>query len=235
MKSILLLFLSLSFVASAQVKSPRTCRVIFLKAPQSAPETLHLFDGVTSQEVELPAMNFSPVYQISPSATSLRLLPKAPVKPEDINPAAPEVKIAADVTDFYLFVASDLTNVVVPVRFSLIRADQATFKNGQMLWFNLSDKSVGGQLGSQRLALAPNGRSVIDAPATQNDDFKISLGFYISGDKKLYPLADTQWQFNPSVRQVYFVINEPGSRTPRVLGFPDRREPKVQAATGTAE
>jgi hypothetical protein len=100
-----------------------------------------------------------------------------------------------------------------------------------MLWFNLSDKSVGGQLGSQRLALAPNGRSVIDAPVTQNEDFKVSLGFYVAGDPKLYPIAETRWQFEPSVRQIYFILNEPGSRTPRVMGFPDRRIPKVQAET----
>jgi hypothetical protein len=231
MRSIILIFFGLSLMVSAQVKSPRSCRIIFLKAPQNAPETLQLFDGVTSQEVELPAMNFSPVYEIAAAAKSLRLLSKAPAKPEDISSTAPEVKIAEDVTDFYLFVASDPANSEVPVRFSLIRADQGSFRNGQMLWFNLSDKMVGGQLGSQRLSIAPNARSVIDAPSAQNGDFKVALGFYMPDDKRLYPLTEAKWQFDPTVRKVYFIVNEPGVRAPRVMGFPDRREPKVKAAS----
>lgn len=223
-----LIFLALCVGATAQEKSTRSCRIIFLKAPDDAPRTLQLFDGTTSQEVELPQMNFSRVYQIAPGAINIRLLPEAPVKPEEINPAAPGAKVAAEITDFYLLVAPDPANPVTPVRMSVINAGQEVFKNGQMLWFNLSDKTVGGQIGKQRLSIASNARSILDAPSEKADDYNVNLAFYIPGDEKLHPLCETKWHHDPASRTVLFLVNEPGSRTPRVLGFPDRREPKAE-------
>ena len=223
-----LIFWALCLGATAQEKAIRSCRIIFLKAPEDAPHTLQLFDGATSQEVELPRMNFSRVYKIAPGAINLRLLPEAPVKPEEINPAAPGAKVAAEITDFYLLVASDPSNSVAPVRMSVINAGQEVFKNGQMLWFNLSDKSVGGQIGSQRLSIAPNARSILDAPAEKTENYNVNLAFYIPGNEKLHPLCETKWHHDPASRTVLFLVNEPGSRTPRVLGFPDRREPKAE-------
>lgn len=235
MRILSLIFCGLSLAATAQEKAARSCRIIFLKAPENAPQTLQLFDGTTSQEVELPRMNFSPVYQIAPGAINLRLLPAPPAKPEDINPAAPGAKVAADVADCYLLVASDPTNPVTPVRMSVINAGQSVFKNGQMLWFNLSDKTVGGQIGKQQLSIAPNARSVIDAPASKSEEYNVNLAYYKSGNEKLQPLCETKWRHDPASRTVLFLINEPGTRTPRVMGFPDRREPKAQATTDLTE
>ena len=222
------IFWALCLGATAQEKATRSCRIIFLKAPEDAPQTLQLFDGTTSQEVELPQMNLSRVYPIAPGAINLRLLREVPVKPEEINPAAPGAKVAAEITDFYLLVASDPTNPVAPVRMSVINAGQDVFKNGQMLWFNLSDKSVGGQIGKQRLSIAANARSILDAPAGESQDYNVNLAFYMPGDEKLHPLCETKWHHDPGSRTVLFLINEPGSRTPRVLGFPDRRESKAK-------
>ena len=56
----------------------RTCRILFLGAPDKAPEKLQLFDGAASREVELPRMSFSPVYQLRSGAGALALLPSLP-------------------------------------------------------------------------------------------------------------------------------------------------------------
>ncbi len=221
-----LIFWALCLGATAQEKSTRSCRIVFLKAPDGAPRTLQLFDGETSQEVELPRMNLSRVYQIAPGVVNLRLLPEPPLKPKEINPAAPGAKVGAEITDFYLLVASDPANPVTPVRMSVINAGQEVFRNGQMLWFNLSDKSVGGQIGKQRLSIESNARSILNSPAEKTEDYNVNLSFYVAGDKKLHPLCETKWHHDPTSRTVLFLVNEPGSRTPRVLGFPDRREPK---------
>ncbi len=224
MRIILLILTSLVMTAAAQEKTTRTCRIVFLMAPPDAPKTLQLFDGSTSQSVDLPRMNFSSIYDIAPGPVTLRLLPVAPVKPEEINPAAPSAKVGADISDFYLLVASDPANPVAPVRMSVVDAGRSQFKDGQMLWFNLSDKSVGGQLGKQRLAIAPNGRSLVDSPAGDREDYVVNLAYQVQGDPKLQPICETKWRHDPASRTVLFVVNEPGTRTPRVLGFPDRRE-----------
>ena len=81
-------FLTSGFVALSAAE--RTCRVLYLGAPKDAPQTLQLFDGKGSQEIKLPRMNLSPVYKLPSGAITLRLLEKAPGKPEDIPVGAPK-------------------------------------------------------------------------------------------------------------------------------------------------
>ena len=226
MRILIIILSSFAMALSAQEPGKRTCRILFLMAPEDAPQTLHLFDGSSSQEVELPRMNLSMVYQLAPGDISLRLLPGAAVKGVAIDPAAPGVKVAADLTDFYLLVASDPSNKIAPVRISVINAGQSVYRNGQMLFFNLSNQTVGGQLGSQKLSIAPNARSVVDAPASSRGDYPVDLAHHAPGETKLYPICETKWQHDPTKRTLLFIANEPGTRTPRVMGFSDRREPE---------
>ena len=39
-----------------------------------------------------------------------------------------------------------------------------------------------------------------------------------------YPLCETKWLHDTRSRTLFFVVSQPGSRTPRVLGFPDYRD-----------
>lgn len=214
----------LPILATAQAKGTRTCRLLFLGAPDGAPEKLHLFDGTTSQEVELPQMNLSPVYQLVGGPLVLRLLPAAPAKPEDVSSDAPKVALPEAVTDCYLLVSSDPTNKIAPVKLQVIDADPAKFTNGQMLWFNLTPNQIGGKIGDSDLAMTANSRKILDAPASANEDYNVNLSFRMPGNERLYPLCETKWQHDTRSRTVVFVVIQEGTRTPRVLGFPDYRK-----------
>lgn len=204
----------------------RTCRILFLAAPNNAPEKLQLFDGKASQEVELPQMNLSPVYKLPEGELVIRLLTTAPLKPEEVSPDAPKAAVPAAMTDFYLLVSSDPANKIVPVKLQVIDADATKFRPGQMLWFNLTPNSVGGQVGTEQLAMAANSRTVMNAPASKNEDYNVNLSFRMPGNEVLYPLCETKWRHDPRSRSVLFVIPQAGSRSPKVLGFPDFREPE---------
>ena len=211
--------------ALAQQAPEHTCRILFLDGPDAAPDTLHLFDGVSSREVELPRMNFSKVYELRPGALTLCLLPNAVDDPDLVPPGAPTVKVPAGTADFYLLVTSDPDNKVAPVRLQVINANAERLKRGQMLWFNLTKNTVGGTVGSEKLAIKPNSRVTLDAPARGNTNYPVDLAFRIPGKKPLYPLCETRWRHDPRSRSVAFIITKPGVRTPRVLVFPDYREP----------
>jgi hypothetical protein len=220
-----LILCSLPLAAAAQEKAPpRTCRILFLKAPQDAPRSLWLDDGSTCQEVELPRMNLSRIYQIAPGPVTLRLLPSAPAADEKPDPQAPSVKLAAEITDFYLLLAPDPTNPVAPVRMSVINVGISEFGKGHMLWFNTSDKAVAGNVGKQRLTIAPNERKILAPPADAKEEYPVNLAFLVPGEEKPRLLCETQWRHDPASRTVLFILTEEGTRTPRVLGFPDRRE-----------
>lgn len=219
----------LPVLASAQSKGPRTCRILFLGAPDSAPETLQLFDGKACQPVELPRMNFSPVYHLPAGDLLIRMLTSIPAKPEDVSPEAPKAAVAEAISDFYLILSSDPANKVAPVRMQIIDADASKFKAGQMLWFNLTSNSIGGQIGTETLAMKANSQVVLNAPASGSSDYNVNLSFRIPGSDLIYPLCETKWQYDPRSRTVQFVVVQEGSRTPRVMGFPDYRDPEKKA------
>ncbi len=225
---ILPLLLLLPNPSLAQKPSEHTCRILFLNGPDNAPEKLHLFDGVKSREVELPRMNFSMVYELPPGALNLRLLSSPALDPTKIPAGAPSAAVAETMTDFYLLLTSDPTNTVAPVRMQVINAGADKLKAGQTLWFNLTQNTVGDTLGTQKLTIQAGARETLDAPTSGNQNYQVKLAFRIPGDEQIYPLCETQWLHDPRSRSVAFIINENGARSPRVLVFPDFREPKPE-------
>ena len=229
MRRLLPLLCLIPLLATVHGKSARTCRILFLGAPDGAPETLHLFNGTTSQEVELPQMNLSPLYQLPTGPLVLRLLPAPPPPPAEVSPEAPKAVLAEAITDCYLLVSSDLSNTIAPVKLQIIDADPAKFTNGQMLWFNLTPNQIGGKIGNKDLAMAANSKIILDPPASTNEDYNVNLSFRMPGNERLYPLCETKWQHDTRSRTVVFVVAQQGTRTPRVLGFPDYRDAPAQS------
>ena len=224
LKLFLLIFL-LPAVAFAQKAPEHTCRILFLDGPDAAPAKLQLFDGAKCREVDLPRMNFSKVYQLPGGPLNLRLLPEPPEDPAKVPAEAPGAVVAEGVTDFYLLLTSDPANTIAPVRMQVINAGADKLKSGQTLWFNLTKNPVGGILGSEKLVIQPNSRVILDPPATGNRDYPVNLTFRIPGNERLYPLCETRWRHDPRSRSVAFIIAENGHRSPRVMVFPDYREP----------
>lgn len=224
-----LCFLLLACVCSsssllAQDKSKRTCRILFLAPPAGAPQKIFLNDGITTQEVDLPGMNLSKVYPLAPGAITLTMLP-AKLDPKVPLPVdAPKGTVAEDVRDVYLLVASDPANKIAPVRFQVINANADGFRNGQLLWFNLSPHRIGGKIGTEMLDLAPNAKAILKAPSTTIGDYNVKIGYVPAGTKRAEPICETIWLHDPKIKNIVFVLPVPESRIPRIMGFPDFRE-----------
>lgn len=230
MRLLLALALLLPVLAQAQDSAEkRTCRIVFLNPPPAAPQKLFLYDGITSREVELPQMNFSDVYQVAPGEITLRLLTKAVVKPEEVPAGAPSAKVAAGTVDFYLLATGDPSNTTVPVRMQVIDAGADKFKKGQMMWYNLSPNAMGGTVGSEKLAMKPQSRAVIDAPAKGSESYPVDLSYLIPGDPKFHSICQTKWTHDPRSRMVMFVYGGEDNRVPQVAGFKDFRAPAEKA------
>ncbi|BCX46254.1 hypothetical protein HAHE_01620 [Haloferula helveola] len=219
----------LAAVASAAPGAKHTCRILFLDGPDDAPRTLHLFDGATSREVDLPRLNLSDVYDLPGGPLTLRLLPEPPADPEKIPAGAPSVSIASEAGDFYLLLTSDPQNKIAPVKIRAIDASTDKLRAGQMLWFNLTQSMVGGTIGSEKLVLKPGTKVTLNPPAKGNDNYPVLLDYRIPGKESLYPLCETSWRHDPRSRSLAFVVPGKNGRTPRVMAFPDYREPEEDA------
>lgn len=240
--ALVLMFLaSASLSASAASDEPRrSCRIVFLAAPDGAPESLHLFDGEKSQPVDLPRLGLSEVYALPAGDIHIALLPKAvqtvtPGKPSPVPAGAPTAAIPAAMTDFYLLLSSDPANSVAPVKIQVIDANPAQFKRGQQLWFNLTPNQVGGILGSQKVRFEPNSRSIVDGPASSGGGYQVNLYHLPPGKKQTYPICETQWIYDPTARSVFFILMPTNKRTPHVFGMFDARTGKADRNARASE
>lgn len=225
----ILILLSLCLNSFAQEAKKKTCRILFLERPSSAPAKLHLFDGATSREVELPGLNFSPVHELPAGTLMLTLLPSPPADPEKLPSGAPATRVPENVIDFYLIVTSDPENKVAPVRMKVIDAGQAEFRRGQILWFNLTDLTVRGSLGTEKLMIKPQSKFLMNAPAKGSEDYPVNLGYRGIDNGLWYPICETRWSHDPRSRSLGFLFMQGTSRTPRVQVFPDfRNEPEAE-------
>lgn len=217
-----LVLLLLAFPLSVIAQEKRNCRILFLGATESDAKKLHLHDGTKSQEVELPRMNFSKVYELPAGALTLKLLTAPVVEGQAPASSSPSAAVAETVGDLYLLLSPDPSNKTVPVRMQVIDASASGFKAGQMMWYNLTAHDVGGQVGKQKLVLGARSRLITDAPASGSEEYNVNLSYRIAGKNTPYPLCETKWVHDPVARTVLFVVNDPGGRAPRVMGFPDQ-------------
>ena len=218
------LFCLIPDLVTAQFKAARSCRIVFASAPADAPEKLQLFDGTSSQEVELPRLNLSPVYKLPAGPLVVRLLPAAASKTRDVSPDAPKVTVPEAVIDFYLIVTSDPSNQIAPVKLRVVDASPKGFPKGRMIWFNLTANTVNGKVGTQELSLGSNARVVVELPTTTGGDYPVNLTFRLPGNEMDYPLCETKWTHDGLPGTLFILVMESGDRTPRVVAFPDLRE-----------
>lgn len=225
---LLLALVLLCGISNAQEKaSKHTCRILFLERPSDAPTELFLFDGVKSQQVELPSMNLSPVYELAAGPLNLTLLPTPPQDPEKLTPGAPSTKVPEAMVDFYLLIISDPTNKVAPVRMQVVNASSEKITKGQTLWFNLTDLTIGGKLGTEKLLINPKGSIVTNAPRNDAGDYPVSIAYHKQGEETSYPICETIWMYDPLSRSLGFIIQQAGAKNPRLMMYPDfRSEPK---------
>lgn len=207
------------------VKKFRDVRMLFINAPQSAPKIAHLHDGKSSQSVDLPRMNLSKVYKVPSGPLSLRLLDKVIEDPKQIPANAPTALIPETMGDAYLICFSDPENSVIPIRMEVIDAGKEKFRDGMMLWFNLTPHVIGGMLGKQKIQLKPHERLLVDGPVDETDSYPVILLHLIKGQDEVFPICETRWMHDPKTRQLVFVYTETGRRLPRIIGISDFRLP----------
>lgn len=187
---------------------------------------LYLFDGTEIREVELPRLNLSPVYKLPDGNLNLRFFLTPPTDLKKIPEGAPSVKMLEATKDLYLIVTSNPENKVTPINVQAVSADSSKLSRGQMLWFNLTEKRVGGKVGSEKLDIKPLSRERVGEPRRGGGDYPVELYFTIIGDKHLHPLCESRWRHDPRSRNLVFIHNNGKRRAPRISSFSDFRMPE---------
>lgn len=233
MKIFSIIFLSLFSPLShshAQEATHRNCRIVFPGRPADAPKRLHLFDGTSSQEIELPSMNLSPVYNLPAGAMHLKLLTSKPEDSESVPPDAPSIEIPENYHDFYLIVSRDPENKIAAVKLKAINIETANLKLGQTLWINHTDQTIEGKLGDRILSLGPDSSKILDAPFINKSGptrgyYHASFTYLVRGMETFEPITEQQWWHDATCRHLGF-IEHSGGKLPKIYVFRDFRDPE---------
>ena len=224
--SYILFFLTSLVCILSQTVSARNCRILFLDRPNDAPKSLHLFDGTSSQEVDLPSMNFSPVYKLPEGAIKLRLLTEKYQDPTSVSPDAPFVEIPETYVDFYLIISSDPENKITPVSIKAYCPSDETFKAGQTLWINLTEQTIHGTLGEAKLILKPNSTQILNAPINASGYYKAEFSYQTEANADLQKITEQSWWHDANSKHLGFVINA-GGKLPKIFFYRDFRTPEA--------
>jgi len=222
---IILLFLSLLSLLAAE-EGVRSCRILFPGGPEQPAGKYYLFDGMSSQEVNLPRLSFSPVYKLRPEDIQVWLLKSQVSKLEDIPQGSPSVMVGAAMKDLYLIITNDPANSVLPLRMQAVNANYDKIRLGEMLWINLTQKHLAGKIGKASLKLAPNASTMVSEPASSLEDYPVEIYFRVPDDERTHPLIESQWRHDPRARSIVFVYDEGRRRAPKVMSFSDFRAPE---------
>ncbi len=221
----ILILLFLAPILTAQERE-HTCRTVFLNGPQQAASDYYLFDGKRSQKIELPRLSLSPVYKVRPGKVKLWLLTSPVDDPENIPVGTPSIIVPAAALDFYLLIAHDRPNKVLPLQMQLVNANHNRIGRGEMLWFNLTPKYIAGKIGKENLKLPPKKSVLVKEPARGRGNYSVEIYFRVPGDARTHPLIESQWRHDPRSRSIVFVFDEGKRRAPRIQSFSDFRMPE---------
>lgn len=215
------------FLASGPV-SAQEFRVLYLTPPADAPDTLFLFDGKSTTEVDIPNLNLSRPYDLPDGTRKIWLLAAPPVDPEEIPEKTPSAIIPENIGDFYLILTNDSANKQIPLQLRIVGADPGNFPQGGMLWFNLTENSIKGKLGEQTLSMGPNSSKVIPAPLSKTGNYKVGIAYRSASQERYWPICMTTWQHDQKSRSLGFVIQPTRGQTPRIQVFKDFTQPEIE-------
>ena len=216
----------LGFVAAAPALSAREVLAIYLPGGGESIPKAHLVGAGASVEVELPQRNLSRPVELPGGDLVLAALAAPPSEGEKLPAEAPRVKIPSTWNRCILVFLGDPSNKVLPVRIIPVNANSMEFPKGHTLVWNLSDSTIAGQFGKERILLKPGESKGFQPPMQEFGSYPVGIDCLQKGADKPRAITRSMWQHDPEARQILFVTPQQGNILPRVWGVHDRVPPE---------
>lgn len=204
----LLLLAALLLPVSAQTeetpkKSEKDLRVRLLaeQFPAELGKVVLQFEKTQSQAIELPTNRLSDPVSVAARVMSLRLLDK-PV-------ALCQIKLPEEGKAFAVILVTAKPSGFKPI---VVRTDDPTFKAGDVLFINRSEKTILGKLGTTPLVIKPD-ESIKSRPTGPVDNTYYDIAFAIrdaAGDKLI---SSSRWPVENDLRSYLFFFTNADGRT----------------------
>ena len=213
--------LILSLAALTSPVSAREMRTIYLPGSGGPLSKVHLIGAKVHLELELPQRNLSSAVEIPKGDLQLVALSKPPASPEDIPQGAPQILIPESWQRCILIFLGDPGNPVFPARIIPVNAGGVGFPKGTTRVYNLTDATIGGKFGTERILVKPGKTETFDAPMRDFGSYPVAIDCILKDDAAPRALCRSTWQHDPEARQILFVVAQKGQPLPRVWSVLD--------------
>lgn len=200
----------------------RTCRIIFPERLNDSPKFAHLYDGKSSQLVELPTMNFSPVISLAGGEITLLMATEPVTDPKKLPATTPKLIIPEDADDFYILVTPDTENLTLPLKMEIIILREADHKFGETLWINKTKHQISANLGESKITVAPESETISKVPLEKNGYYRAEFTYQINGEGDFKKITEQQWWHDAKSRHLGYVVDS-GNTLPKIMIFRDFR------------
>ncbi|MBT8038417.1 MAG: hypothetical protein KJO21_12825 [Verrucomicrobiae bacterium] len=219
---VMMLSLASSVFSQEPKKTDRTCRLVFPEKPSKSPRFVYLYDGKDNHRIYLSAVNFSDVVKLKSGDLTLVIAPEPITDPENIQPAYPKISVPKEIKNFYIFLASDEKNKVMPLQMRMINLNNGEFNLGDTLWCNFTNHSIAAKLGQSKMSVAAKKTTISKGPLPSSGHYKAEFIFQPNSTGEFRRITEQQWWFDASSRYVGFIADR-GRRLPGIYFFRDFR------------
>ena len=115
--------------------------------------------------------------------------------------------------------ASPAPTPAKPYEFRLVRTDGRPFGASDLYLFNLTTLPIGGTLGKEKFALAPNASEVVTPVPDQTGGRMYQSRFYCRSGDEVRIFNDTRWPLSKTARVYLFFIPDPERQSIGYLSF----------------
>ena len=228
-----LLVLVASLAAAPGASSPRSLRMVYVQAPDDAPEKIVLLvgsDTKASREMDLPRMSVSTNRWVIPAGlVRVFAATKAPTRDDPLPANAPFVDIPEAMQAPLLVLlpsggTGPLAFRMLPVDFS----DDAA-PDSSVVWFNLTERTVFARLGSAQVVVAPRRSGTVVPSGKVGDNYPVMVDLSPDeGEAETVPFLRARWAKDAGRRDLLFVFNDVGRKFPRMVCVPALKEPEAK-------
>lgn len=214
---------------SLPCQAARKARAIFIQPADPAAEKAILFTGAQYAEIELPQRNFSPEIDLPDGDLAVAILPGRLAPDAKVPADAPTIKIPEAWTRCLLLFFPDPSNKTFPARVIPLNASTADFPKGHTVIYNVSSAAIVGKFGDQIVKVMPGKSLTMKPPMSSFGAYPVAIDCSYPGDTKPTAICRSNWQHDPSARQIMFVTPAAGYKVPRVWGILDREQETKKA------
>jgi len=228
-----LLALAASLAAAPGASSPRSLRMVYVQAPEDAPEKVFLLvgnDAKATREIDLPRMSLSTSRcEIPAGLVRVVAATKVPTRDDPLPANAPFVDIPETMRDPLLVLlpsggTGPLAFRMLPVEFS----DEAA-PDSSVIWFNLSERTLFAKLGTAQVSVAPRRSGTVLPSGKVGDNYPVMVDLSPDeGEAETVPFLRARWAKDAGRRDLLFVFNDVGRKYPRLVCVPALKEPEAK-------